>query len=62
MAAMNRGDAAAAQGIEVNVFQCVENVYNSPKDTPVKVEVTKTTKVLEVDAGPAVQIKKPFMK
>ena len=62
MAAVNRNDAAAAQKIDVKVFQCVEDAYASAKDTPVHVEVTKGMKVLDVNAGPAVQIKKPFMK
>jgi hypothetical protein len=62
MAALNRGDLGAARRMTVNVFQCVEDAYTSLKDTPLHVEVTKSTKVFEVDAGQAVKIKKPFMK
>ena len=59
---LNAEGPAAAQRVEVNVFQYVEDAYTSITNTPVKVEVTKSTKILEVDAGPAVKIQKPFMR
>jgi len=62
MASMNQNDTAAAQSIDVKVFQCVEDAYTSAKNTPVQVEITKETKILEVNAGPAVRIQKPFMR
>ena len=60
--AMNRNDTAAAQNIDVKVFQYVEDAYTSAKDTPLRVEITKETKLFEVDSGPAVKLQKPFMK
>jgi len=62
MAAVNRNDTAVASKIDVKVFQCVEDAYTSAKETPVHVEITKESKVFDIDAGPAVQIQKPFMK
>ena len=61
-AAMTQGDTAAAKKIEVNMWQLVGDDYTLPKTTPIKVDVKKNTKLLEVDAGPAVKIKKPFLK
>ena len=61
-AAMARGDSAAAQKIDVKAIQFVEDKYTSAKDTPLKAEVKKETKVLDVDAGPVVKITKPFLK
>ena len=60
-AAMTSGDTAAAQRVDVKMFQLVEDVYTS-KDTPIKVEVKRDTKTLEVDAGPAVRLQKEFLK
>ena len=60
--AMIRGDTAAAQRIQVNMFQLVEDAYTVAKDTPIKVEVTRSTRTLEVDAGPAVRIRGEFLK
>ena len=61
-AAIERGDTAAAQKIEVNVWQLVEDDYLLSSKTPIKIEVKKDTKELEVDAGKAVKIKKDFLK
>ena len=61
-AALAREDTGAARRIQVNMFQLVEDVYTSSRTTPIKVEVTKRTKTLEVDAGPAVRLKKEFSK
>jgi hypothetical protein len=61
-AAMTQGDTAAAQKIDVKAFQYVEDKYTLAKETPVKVEVKRDSKLLEVDAGPAVKIKKEFLR
>jgi len=61
-AAMAQGDTAAAQRIQVNMFQLVEDAYTVARDTPIKVEVTRSTRTLEVDAGPAVRIRREFLK
>ena len=47
---------------DVKVIQHVEDAYMSAKNTPIKVEITKETKLLEVDAGPAVRIEKPMLR
>lgn len=61
-AAMESGDTAAARAIEVNAWQLVGDEYMIPGKTPIKVEVKKDTKTLEVDAGTAVRIKKEMLK
>ena len=56
-----RGDAAAAKQIKVKIWSCVEARYNDPKQTPLAVEIAADTKVLDIDAGPAVKIDRPFV-
>lgn len=60
--AMNREDPAAAAKIPVHVYAYVEDIYNSPLTTPVEVEITRSTKTIEIDAGPAVKIEKEFLR
>jgi len=60
--AMARGEYSAARRIQVNMFQLVEDAYTSSRTTPIKVEVTKSTKTLEVDAGKAVRLPKEYLK
>lgn len=61
-AAMERGDTAAARAIDVNAWQLVNDEYTLPSRTPIKVEIKKDTKNLEVNAGPAVRIKREILK
>ena len=61
-AAMDAGDTEAARRIEVNAWQLVADEYMIPARTPIKVEVTKGTKSLEIDAGSAVRIKKEMLR
>ena len=63
---LERGEAEGrrdpdAHKIRVRIWSCVKEEYNDPQKTPIKVEVTADTKMLEVDAGPAVQIEMPFV-
>ncbi|MGL6196983.1 MAG: carboxypeptidase regulatory-like domain-containing protein [Thermoguttaceae bacterium] len=60
--AMNRNDYMEAQKIDVNVYAYVEDIYNLPTTTPIEIEVVKGSKLIEVDAGPAVEIRKEFLK
>ncbi|MDR3108453.1 MAG: hypothetical protein LBU65_02025 [Planctomycetaceae bacterium] len=62
MAAKERRDEAAASKIDVKQFSCVEKQYNTVGTTPLEIEVTKSSKVIEIDAGPVVQIPEAFMK
>ena len=55
-AAMDRGDKVAARRINVKMFSFVEAQYGDAATTPLEIEVTKKTKILNVDAGPAVKI------
>jgi len=59
--AEGRGDSAAANQVKVKIWSCVEAKYNDPKKTPLDVEITADTKMLDVDAGPAVKIDQPFV-
>jgi hypothetical protein len=61
-AAMESGNTAAAQKIDVSAWQLVSNEYMLQSKTPIKIEVKKSTKTLEVDAGPTVRIKKEMLK
>ncbi|MCL2744778.1 MAG: hypothetical protein FWE67_13095 [Planctomycetaceae bacterium] len=47
---------AAANKIKVTHYSFVKPEYNDIDKTPVEVEITESTKTLEVDAGPAVKI------
>ena len=59
--ALARGDTAAASKIKVKLWSCVQEEYNDPEKTPLEVEITASTKTLDVDAGPAVKIEQPFV-
>lgn len=62
IAAMNRNDAAAAAKVTVNSYVCVQPKYMTSAQTPIEIEVTKSTKTLDIDAGPAVKTKQPYLK
>ncbi|MCL2744630.1 MAG: carboxypeptidase-like regulatory domain-containing protein [Planctomycetaceae bacterium] len=47
---------AAANRITVKFYSFVNPEYNEVDKTPLEVEITPSTKTLEVDAGPAVKI------
>lgn len=61
-AALTRNDEKAAAAIKVKSFSYVEDKFGSESSTPLKVEITSTSKIVEVDASPAVKIEKPYMK
>jgi hypothetical protein len=56
-----QADAAAASRIQVKIWSCVKPEYNDLAKTPLEVEITKSTKTLSVDAGPAVKIEQKFV-
>ena len=60
-AAGAQGDAAAARRVKVKIWSCIKEEYNDPSKTPLAVEITASTKTLEVDAGPVVKIEIPFV-
>jgi hypothetical protein len=60
--AMNRNDTNAAEAIKVQSFSCVEDKFGTESQTPLTVEITSSSKTLEVNAGPAVKIEKPYLR
>ncbi|MDR2115544.1 MAG: hypothetical protein LBP87_04105 [Planctomycetaceae bacterium] len=62
VAAKNRYDEKAAEKIDVKFFSCVEEKYNAPETTPIEIEITPQSKIIEIDAGPLVRIPQPFMR
>ena len=60
--ALTRNDEKAAAAIKVQCFSFVEDKFSSESQTPVKLEITPSSKTLEVDVSPAVKIEKPYMK
>ncbi|MDR1270654.1 MAG: hypothetical protein LBK82_14125 [Planctomycetaceae bacterium] len=62
LAAKDRRDETAAAKIEVKLFSCVEEKYNDPETTPIEIEITPKSKIIEIDAGPRVQISQTFLK
>ena len=60
--AANREDFAAANKIQVNSFSFVKDEYSSVSTTPIEIEITKNSKEIEIDAGPAVKIKREYMR
>jgi len=61
-AAVESGDTDAARRIEVNVWQLVGDEYTQPGRTPIKVEIKRDMRTLEVDAGPVVRIRREFLR
>jgi hypothetical protein len=62
IAAKNRYDEVAAAKIDVKLFSCVEEKYNAPETTPIEIEITPQSKVIEIDAGPRVRIPQTFLR
>ena len=60
--AMNQGDEAAAAKIQVKSYSFVNEEYNLFATTPVEIEITTKSKVIDVDAGPAVKIQREYMR
>ena len=60
--AADRGDIAAANKIQVNSYAFVKDEYTAVKTTPIEIEITKKSKVIDIDAGPAVKIKRPYLR
>jgi hypothetical protein len=60
--ALNRDDKVAAAKIQVNSFSYVKSEYNSVETTPIEIEITKKSKIIDVDAGPIVKIKRDYMR
>jgi len=53
--AMQRGDIAAAQRVQLRLWSYVREEYGNLERTPLEVEITKETRTLSVDAGPAIR-------
>ena len=62
LAAANREDYAAAAKIPVNSYSCVKEEYESFEKTPLEIEITKKSRVIDIDAGPTVKIKREYMR
>ena len=60
--ALDREDQVAAKRIQVNSFSFVKDEYNSMEKTPIEIEITRKSKVIEVNAGPAVKMKREYMR
>lgn len=60
--ALDRQDVAAAAKVKVRSFSYVEELYTSFSKTPIEIEITKSTRSLDIDAGKAVKIEKEYMK
>ncbi len=60
--AVDRGDYATANKIQVKSFSYVRDEYTSVATTPVEVDISRKSRVIEVDAGPAVRIQKEYMR
>jgi len=60
--AANREDFAAANRIQVNSFSFVEEKYTTVGTTPIEIEITPKSRTIEIDAGPAVKIRREYMR
>jgi len=60
--ALARNDEKAAASITVRSFSFIEDKFGSESQTPLTLEITSTSKTLEVDVSPAVKNEKPYMK
>jgi len=60
--ALDRNDSRAAAAIEVKSFSFLEEKFGLESQTPLEIEVTSSSKIIEVDVSPAVRIEKPYMK
>jgi len=59
--ALEREDGTAAR-IQVNSFSFVPAEYNSVETTPIEIEITSRSRMIEVDAGPAVRIRREYLR
>ena len=62
IAALAQNDDKAAAAVKVQSFSCVEDKFGTESQTTLKLEITSSSKILEVDVSPAVKIEKPYMK
>ena len=60
--AANRGDMAAASRIQVNSYSFVKEEYSSVSTTPIEVEITRQSRVIDVDAGAAVKLRREYLR
>lgn len=60
--AADKGDFATANKIPVNSFTFVKPEYEEFEKTPIEIEITNKSRMIEVDAGPAVKEKRPYMR
>ena len=60
--AMNQNDAKAAAAIKVQSFSFVEDKFGLESQTPLKIDIESSSKMIEVNVSPAVRIEKPYMK
>jgi len=60
--ALTRNDQKAADAIKVQQFSFVEDKFTVERLTPLTLEITSSSKTLEVDVSPAVKNEKPYMK
>ena len=60
--ALNREDLAAAARIRVESNSFVKEEYNSFGTTPIEIEITPRSRMIEIDAGPAVKIRREYLR
>jgi len=60
--ALDRGDSAAAAKIQVSSYSFVKNEYTSVETTPIEIEITKKSRIIDIDAGSAIKIKRNYMR
>jgi len=61
-AAANRGDMAAAARIQVNSYSFVNEEYGTIATTPIEIEITRKSRVIDVDAGAAVKLRREYLR
>jgi len=62
IAALDRHDTKAAEAVKVQSFSFVEDKFGLENQTPLTIEISSSSNVIEVDAGPVVKIEKPYLK
>lgn len=60
--AADRNDFAAAAKIPVKSYSFVKTEYNSLETTPVVIDITPKSRMIDVDAGPEVKTELPYMR
>lgn len=60
--AMEREDMAAARKIQVTSYSCFGEEYGKDSTTPLEIDIAKNSRVIDVDGGSAVKIKREYLK